>query len=341
MAIGVYDSGIGGLTVYKVVAANFKNQDLIYFGDVARVPYGNRSRETIIRYSIECGSFLKEKYNIEVVPFFVSFDEEKYYKEIEEIAIRDVYEKMVAAPKRYPKTSLPSVQNYVDAFLPHIEAGRAVICICITTSLSGSYNSAVNAKEIICEDYPDAKIEVVNSYGATVYQRLYAIEAARMQQQGYSFEENVRILKGQMRDTARIFFTVGDLDYLQHGGRIGKVAGIAGSVLNLKPLITLEGGSIDSSGVARSRKKSMLKTIELLKSYFKENGEDPENYAYAVGFGYDRQEGEQYKKMVDEALMEMGAGDGADLVQIGATICVHTGPYAIGVGLVKRFEYCG
>lgn len=64
MAIGVYDSGIGGLTVYKVVAANFKNQNLIYFGDVARVPYGNRSRETIIRYSIECGSFLKEKYNI-------------------------------------------------------------------------------------------------------------------------------------------------------------------------------------------------------------------------------------------------------------------------------------
>ena len=58
MAIGVYDSGIGGLTVYKAVAAYFKKQDLIYLGDVARVPYGNRSRET------ECGSFLKEKYNI-------------------------------------------------------------------------------------------------------------------------------------------------------------------------------------------------------------------------------------------------------------------------------------
>lgn len=64
MAIGVYDSGIGGLTVYKAAAAYFKNQDLIYLGDVARVPYGNRSRETIIRYSIECGTFLKEKYNI-------------------------------------------------------------------------------------------------------------------------------------------------------------------------------------------------------------------------------------------------------------------------------------
>lgn len=283
---------------------------------------------------------LKEKYNIEVVPFFVSFEEEKYYKEIEEIAIRDVYDRMVANPKQYPKTSLPSVQNYVDAFMPHVEAGRGVICICITTSLSGSYNSAVNAREIICEEYPDAEITVINSYGATVYQRLYAIEAARMQQQGYSYKENVEILQGQMRDTARIFFTVGNLDYLQHGGRIGKLAGLAGSVLNLKPLITLEGGSIDSSGLARSRKKSMGKTIELLKSYFKENGENPVDYEYAVGYGYDMQEGRQYKKQVDEALKEMGVEKGADLVQIGATICVHTGPYAIGIGLVKRFECC-
>ena len=283
---------------------------------------------------------LKEKYNIEVVPFFVSFEEEKYYKEIEEIAIRDVYDKMVSNPKKYPKTSLPSVQNYVDAFMQHIRAGRGVICVCITTSLSGSYNSAVNARDIICEDYPDAKIAVINSYGATVYQRLYVIEAAKMQQQGYSYEENVKILQGQMRDTARIFFTVGDLDYLQHGGRIGKLAGLAGSVLNLKPLITLEGGSIDSSGIARSRKKSMAKTIELLKSYFKENKENPVDYEYAVGYGYDMQEGIQYKKQVDEALKEMGVEKGADLVQIGATICVHTGPYAIGVGLVKRFGCC-
>lgn len=283
---------------------------------------------------------LKEKYNIEVVPFFVSFDNKEYYKEIDEIPIRDVYEKMVSNPKQYPKTSLPSVQNYVDAFLPHVQVGKGIICICLTTSLSGSYNSAVNAKEIICEDYPDASIEVINSYGATVFQRLYVIEAAKMQQQGYSLEENVKVLKGQMRDTARIFFTVGDLDYLQHGGRIGKVAGIAGSVLNLKPLITLEGGSIDSSGVARSRKKSIIKTIELLKSYFTENGENPKDYVFAAGFGYDKEEGIQYKNMLDIALKEMGVENGADLVQIGATICVHTGPYAIGTGLVKRFECC-
>lgn len=300
----------------------------------------NMEYQIISDSSCDLEADLKEKYNVEVVPFYVSFDGKKYYKEIEEIAIRDVYERMVSNPKQYPKTSLPSVQNYVDAFMPHIEAGRAVICICITTSLSGSYNSALNAKEIICEDYPEAKIAVINSYGATVFQRLYVIEAARMQKHGYSYEQTVSKLMGQMRDTARIIFTVGNLDYLQHGGRIGKVAGIAGSILNLKPLITLADGSIDSSGIARSRKKSMLKTIELIKSYFKENGENPKNYAFAVGFGYDRQEGVFYREMINTVLKGLGAEDGADLVQIGATICVHTGPFALGAGFVKRFEFC-
>ena len=64
MAIGIYDSGIGGLTVYKAVAAHFDQCHLIYFGDVARVPYGNRSPETVIKYSLECGRFLKDRYRI-------------------------------------------------------------------------------------------------------------------------------------------------------------------------------------------------------------------------------------------------------------------------------------
>lgn len=300
----------------------------------------NMEYQIISDGSCDLEADLKEKYNIKIVPFYVSFDEETYYKEIEEIAIRDVYEEMVSNPKQYPKTSLPSVQNYVDAFTPYVEAGIAVICICLTTSLSGSYNSALNAKEIICEDYPKAQITVINSYGATVFQRLYVIEAARMQKHGYTYDQTVEKLLGQMRDTARIIFTVGNLDYLQHGGRIGKVAKIAGSILNLKPLITLANGSIDSSGIARSRKKSMIKTLELLKSYFKENGENPVNYSYAVGFGYDREEGILYKEMVDETLKDMGVKKSADFVQIGATICVHTGPFALGIGFVKHFEFC-
>ena len=281
-----------------------------------------------------------KKYNIHTVPFYVSFDGEKYDKEIQEIEIRDVYERMVTEPKLYPKTSLPSVQNYVDAFTPYVEEGKAIICITITTTLSGSFNSAENAKEILLEDYPDAKIAVINSFGATVFQGLYAIEAAKMQQAGKSYEEVVEKIQGEMQKSARILFTVGSLDYLQHGGRIGKLAGIAGNVLNLKPMITLKGGAIESSGLARSRKKSKAKCIELLREYFNENGSSPDDYVYAVGFGYDKEEGEAFKEEVDEVLQELGTSEKAKLVQIGATICVHTGPYALGIGLVKKWSAC-
>ncbi len=283
---------------------------------------------------------LREKYNIQVVPFYVSFDGENYQKEIDEIGIREVYERMVGDPKTYPRTSLPSVQNYLDAFLPHVKAGRGVICFTITTTLSGSYNSASNAKEIIEEEYPDAKITVINSLGATVSQGIHAIEAAKMKQAGYSYEETAKIMDGQMKNTGRIFFTVGDLDYLQHGGRIGKLAGMAGSVLKLKPMITLKDGEIDSSGVARSRKKSMLKSIELMKQYFEEDGNDPKDYVFFVGFGYDEEEGKAFCDMVTESMAEMGIHEAPLLVQIGATICVHTGPYALGIGLMKKYTAC-
>lgn len=283
---------------------------------------------------------LREKYNIEVVPFYVSFDDSNYYKEIDEIGIREVYERMVSDPKTYPKTSLPSVQNYVDAFMSHVEAGRGVICFTITTSLSGSYNSAINAKEIIEEDYPDARITVINSMGATVMQEIHVIEAAKMKIAGYSYEEVVETVTGKMRESGRIFFTVGDLDYLQHGGRIGKLAGMAGTMLKLKPMITLKDGEIESSGVARSRKKSMIKVIEILKKHFENSGEDPKDYYYYVGFGYDEDEGKEFQKLVDAQLAEMGVTETSSLMQIGATICVHTGPYALGIGLMKKYPAC-
>lgn len=282
---------------------------------------------------------LREKYNIQVVPFYISFDGEKYYKEREEIDIREVYQRMVDEPKNYPMTSLPSVQNYIDAFTPHVEAGRAIICMCLTTSLSGSYNSACNAMEIICEEHPDAKITVINSLSATVSQGVAIIEAARMQQEGKSYEEVVAYLNGESKSTSRIFFTVGNTDYLKHGGRIGKVAAVASSVLSLKPLITLKDGEINASSVARSRKKSLVMTLDLVRNYFKETGDNPKDYIYAVGFGYDKDEAVEFKKQFEDMMNNEFGGVGETLLfQIGATICVHTGPYAIGVGLIKKHD---
>ena len=244
---------------------------------------------------------------------------------------------MVLYPDVFRNTSLPSVQNYIDVFTQYAKAGTSVICICFTPALSGSYNCACNAKEIVCEDYPDAKITVINSEAATVSQGLMVIEAGRMCQNGIPYEQCIDILE-KMKKTNRIFFTVGNTDYLKHGGRIGKLAGVASSALALKPLITLVNGAIESSGIGRSRKKTVAKTIALMDDYFKETGDAMEDYSFRVGFGYDIEEGKEYYNTVANHIYGESHVDQVGICQIGATIAVHTGPYAIGIGCVKKYE---
>lgn len=286
----------------------------------------------------DLGKDVIKKYQLHIIPFYISFGDETYYKEIEEIGIREVYKKMVDNPGVYPKTSLPSVQNYIDAFMPYVKENMPVICICFTPSLSGSYNSACNARDIVCEEHPEAKITVINSEAATVSQGLMVIEAGRMRMDGVPYDTCVRILE-EMKKTNRIFFTVGSVDYLKHGGRIGKLAGLATSALSLKPLITLVNGGIEASGIGRSRKKTVLKTISLMEGYFKDNRESMEDYSFAVGYGYDMEEGRRFYDKVCEDLQSDAIEKDVSFIQIGATIAVHTGPHAIGIGIIKQYEH--
>lgn len=282
----------------------------------------------------------KEK-DIEVVPFYVSFDSENYQKEIVEMPIRKFYEQMVADPGTFPKSSMPSVQDYVDVFTPLIREGRAVICICITTKFSGSYQSAVNAREMLLESFPDARITVMDSTIDTVLQGIFVLEAARMQAAGVPFEKAVEELEA-IKSTGRIFFTVGNIDYLKHGGRIGRLAGLAGSVLGIRPLITLKEGEIFSSGVARSRRKSLEKVYELLWQYIQEVNASPDEYSICVGYGYDMEEAEEFRKGAVAFLNAKGyavTDEEIPSYQIGATISVHTGPYPLGFGIVKKARF--
>ena len=259
-------------------------------------------------------------------------------KEIVDMPIRKFYEQMVEDPTTFPKSSMPSVQDYVDVFKPVVEAGKAVICICITTKFSGSYQSAMNAKEMLLENYPDARITVMDSTVDTVLQGLFVLEAVKMYEARLPYEKVIEELES-IKSTGRIFFTVGNIDYLKHGGRIGKLAGLAGSVLGIKPLITLKEGEIFPSGVSRSRKKSLEKVFELLWQYLQEVNAVSGEYSICVGYGYDIAEAEEFRKGAVSFLNEKGyAITDMELqkYQIGATISVHTGPYPLGFGVLRK-----
>lgn len=280
--------------------------------------------------------FLK-RHDLTCIPFYVSFDGETYKKEKVEIGVRDFYQKMKEEPGVFPRTSLPAVNDYIDAFEPLLKAGDEIICICFTSHLSGAYNSAVNAKMILEEDYPDAKIAIINSLCATVTQASFVMEAAAMKEAGMSYEDIVARLE-KIKSEAKIFFTIETLDYLIHGGRIGKLTGLAGSALRLKPLIILDQGEVTSGGIARSRKKSIAKTMDMMVDYFTKGGHKINDYVINVGFGYDEAEGKAFLETVKEKAQELGYQDEISMLQIGATIAVHTGPGALGIGVIPKYN---
>lgn len=287
--------------------------------------------------SLDLSQEITKEKDIEVVPFYVSFDSNTYRKEMVELGVRDFYQEMVDHPDVFPKSSMPSVDDFYQVFEKSVKQQIPVICICITKKFSGSLQSATVAKEMIEENYPDAKITLIDSTINTVLQGLFVLEACRLRDQGLEYEEIVEKLL-PIRQTARIFFTIGSIDYLRHGGRIGKLAGITASALGIKPMITLKEGEIFNSGLARNRIKSMKKIVEMTKNYLDEVNAKPGEYSFCIGYGYDYDEAVKFREMLKELVKERLGIDEIEIYQIGATIGVHTGPYPIGVGIIKKAD---
>ena len=287
--------------------------------------------------SLDLSQEITKEKDIEVVPFYVSFDSNTYQKEMVELGVREFYQEMVDHPDVFPKSSMPSVDDFYQVFEKSAKQQIPVICICITKKFSGSLQSATVAKEMIEENYPDAKITLIDSTINTVLQGLFVLEACRLRDQGLEYEEIVEKLL-PIRQTGRIFFTIGSIDYLRHGGRIGKLAGITAGALGIKPMITLKEGEIFNSGLARNRIKSMKKIVEMTKNYLDEVNAKPGEYSFCIGYGYDYNEAVKFREMLKELVEERLGIDEIEIYQIGATIGVHTGPYPIGVGIIKKAD---
>lgn len=274
-----------------------------------------------------------EKHDVTIVPLSVSFDGETYYRDGVDITRDECYQRMVDDPKLFPKTSLPSVESYADVFRSFVEQGFPVVCFTITTLFSGSYNSAINAKSLVLEDYPDANICVIDSKQNTVTQALLIDQFVRMLEDGLSFEQAMSKLDALMA-SARIFFTVSSLDYLKMGGRIGKVATAATGKLGVKPVIIMKDGDIGLGGIGRNRNKLKNSVLQVAKKYLDENNKD--NFIVSVGYGYDKEEGFEFMKEVESTLdVKL---DSETNVAIGIVSAVHTGPYPIGLGVIRKYE---
>lgn len=273
---------------------------------------------------------LTKSLEIDLVPYYVSFDTIKYYKEIEEIKPKDFYDKIVLE-KLFPKTSLPPIQDYIDIFEKYLSNDIDVLCMCLSAKFSGSYQSAHNAKSILLEKYPNRRIEIVDTMQATGGQGLVVYEASLMQKNGYTLDmviEKIELVK----KTARINFTVDSLEHLQRGGRIGKAGALAGTILNIKPIIVMENGELVPEGKVRGHKKAIKEIIT--KTAREINGNAHKFHICVI---------KSHRNNDALTIAEILKNDyQIDILQpifdIGVTIGTHAGPTALGICYIQKYD---
>lgn len=282
--------------------------------------------------SCDLPAFYVKQYDIGIIPYSVSLGDETYYKEISELKTADFYQKIVDE-NVFPKTSLPSIQDYIDAFTPALENGKDIICICLSAKFSGSFQSALNAKNILSENYANRNISIIDSRQATGGQGLLLYEMAQMQSEHYSFEEVVRCTEC-LRDTAKINFTVENLDYLQKGGRIGKASALAGTILNIKPIIVMAQGELSPAGKVRGFKKAVKTIIDMTE---KEIGSEAEKYQVCIVSAQNMDRATELKQALQQS---NHCYDILDIpFQVGVTIGAHAGPTALGICYIKKYHF--
>ena len=276
-------------------------------------------------------SLMKDN-DISYVPFNVSFDQETYLEELKDITPDEFYEK-INAEKLFPKTSLPSVQSYMDAMEAALKENKDVLCLCLSSKFSGSFQSAMNAANILSESYPDHVIKVIDTTCATACEGMMVLEACRMKDAGMDINavaEKLEVLK----ETSRIFVTVDSLEHLQKGGRIGKASAMAGTILNIKPIIAMKDGELHPESKVRGSKKALKQIVDMAKGKI---GDEKDQYRIIFVRG-DKEREATAVELANELRAE-GYDVAEDVWTVGITIGSHIGPTPIAVCMLKKYEF--
>src|SRR5690606_28789213 len=225
----------------------------------------------------------------------------------------------VAAGAELPTTSQPSPEDFAEVYRRAVEGGaEQILVITITSELSGTYQSAVIASE-----GAGVPVTVFDSRAASLGHGEMARVASAMRAAGASAEDIVAALE-TVRDTNFVGFTVGTMEYLQKGGRIGRASAMLGSLLNIKPLLTLRDGRIEPLSRARGMKKAQQEMVDRFKAYVEQSsGPVVANLIHIQ----DVAAAEALRAALDAAGVQYTLNG---VHEIGAVIGSHVGPNTFG-----------
>ncbi|MBC5809737.1 MAG: DegV family protein [Candidatus Eremiobacteraeota bacterium] len=261
---------------------------------------------------------LAARFGIDVVPLFVNFGDARYRDGVD--LTRDEFFDRMRAGGTLPTTSQPTAATFEDAFRPHVEAGRAVVGIFISSKLSGT----INAARAAAEQFPGADIRLIDSQTVTGGCALLALRAGGLAQLGASADEIVAAVE---TDRARQhgYCTVPDLSHAERSGRIGKAQAILGGLLKIVPLLTFASGEVDVAAKVRTFTRAQDAMID---ATIKEIG-DVEKSRIMVLHSHAPESG---RAVFDRLREKLGSAPAfMELAEAGPAISTHAGEGAVGI----------
>ena len=263
---------------------------------------------------------------LEVLPLTMHMDGQDYPNDLAGTAIsnQEFYKRIRAG--KLATTSAVNVGQFQDAMRRVLESGRDIVCVCFSSALSTTYQSAVIAAEDLRAEFPEAEIHVVDSLSASLGQGLLLYLAVEQKRKGLTAAELAKWVEDN-RLTVCHWFTVDDLNFLKRGGRVSATTALLGTMLSIKPIMhTSDEGKLVPVSKARGRKAAIAALLDKIETL----GIHPEKQTMFICHA----DCEEDAKAVAKTIKDRFGTPTVHINYIGPVIGSHTGPNTMGIFFV-------
>ena len=260
-----------------------------------------------------------DKYKISIASLNVLINGNSYR---ETDLSNDWFYNEMAKSSTIPTSSQPSIEELYNIVESIVKNGDDVVGIFLSSDMSGTFSTSNLVKNMIIENYPNAKIVMIDSRSNCMQAGFAVLEAAKAANENKSLDEVVSIAKNVIKNS-KFIFVPETLDYLKKGGRIGSAAALLGSLLQIKPILTVEDGKTTVFTKVRTKKKAIDKIVNTV---LEQNSKSPIKGIIVHHINCES-EGQE---LADRLKNSLGL-DNVKIQSIGPIIGLHVGPGSIGV----------